>query len=129
MGKMNELYHKVAGDAGLQRKFFVLLDETEDMTAAGTAEKLTAFAKDAGFDVAIGEAAEFFKNLAEGNKDQLSELELDMVAGGKGGGIDWGRITAGVIVAGSVAGGVAGGGPGVGFGCVAAGGIVEGATR
>jgi predicted ribosomally synthesized peptide with nif11-like leader len=129
MSKMDELYQKVAGDAELQKKFFGILDETENLSAAGTEEKLTAFAKDAGFEISIGEMQKFFKDLIEGSQDQLSEVELDMVAGGKGGGIDWGKITAGVIVAGSVAGGVAGGGPGVGFGCVVAGGVVEGATR
>jgi len=56
-------------------------------------------------------------------------MELDMVAGGKGGDIDWGKITAGLIVVGSVIRGIAGGGPAVGAGCTIGAGIVEGATR
>jgi hypothetical protein len=129
MGKMDELYQKVAGDPELQKKFFGILDETENLSAADSGAKLTAFAKDAGFEVGIGEAQVFFKNLVEGDKDQMSEAELDMVAGGKGGGIDWGLIAAGTIMAGSIAGGVAGGGPAAGVGCTIGAGIVEGATR
>lgn len=129
MNRMKELYQKVAEDSRLQKRFFEILDETGNLTAADTAGKLTAFAADAGFKVGIGEIQDFFKTLIEGSQEQLSEMELDMVAGGKGGGIDWGKITAGAIIVGSIAGGAAGGGPAAGVGCTVGAGIVEGATR
>ena len=83
MEKMKELYEKVAGDSKLQAKFNAILSEAEKAGEAGTGEKLTAFAKEIGYDVTLEEMQAFFKELAEKGKGQLSEAELDMVAGGK----------------------------------------------
>jgi hypothetical protein len=58
----------------------------KDAEAAGketTEAKLTAFAKEAGYDVALEELQTFFKELEENKKGELSDSELDMVAGGK----------------------------------------------
>lgn len=82
MGKMEELYAKVAGDSALQKKFAeILKGAAEEQEAAK--EKLTAFAKEAGYEVSIEEAQEYFKALIEQKEDALSGAELDMVAGGK----------------------------------------------
>jgi predicted ribosomally synthesized peptide with nif11-like leader len=78
MEKMRELYEKVAGDSALQAKF------AEIMQDGGTAEeKLTAFAKEAGYDVTVEEIQNFFKGLAESKEGALSDAELDQAAGGK----------------------------------------------
>jgi len=93
-----------------------------------TENELLAFSKDAGFDIDIIEMREFFKSLAEQEKDELSEIELDMVAGGKGSISDWGKIIGGTIIAGSIVAGATGAGAPVAVGCVVAGGATEGAT-
>ena len=81
MDKMKELYEKVAKDSNLLAKFNAIMKETGD---AKFSEKLTAFAKEAGYEVSVEEAQKFFKALSEEKAGQLSDSELDMVAGGKG---------------------------------------------
>ncbi len=82
MEKMKELYAKVAGDSALQAKYAeIMKDAAEDGKAPW--EKLTAFAKEAGYEISIEEATEYFKALAEQKKGELSDMELDAVAGGK----------------------------------------------
>lgn len=84
MDKMKELYEKVAKDTALQAKLNAILKDAERAGEAATGEKLISFAKEAGFDATLAEMKEFFKKLAE-KGGELSESELDMVAGGKGG--------------------------------------------
>lgn len=85
MDQMKELYDKVAKDSALQEKLSAILKGAEQAGEAATKEKLTAFAKGAGFDVTLAEMQDFFKKLAEKKEGQLSDSELDMVAGGKAG--------------------------------------------
>jgi predicted ribosomally synthesized peptide with nif11-like leader len=80
MDKMKELYEKVAKDGNLQAKFNAIMKEAGDSKFA---EKLSSFAKEAGYEVSIEEAQKFFKTLSEEKEGQLSDSELDMVAGGK----------------------------------------------
>lgn len=82
---MKELYEKVAADSALQAKFNEIMSAAEKYGRKATENKLTAFAKEEGYDVTVEEMAAFFKQLSEEHKGQLSESELDMVAGGKGG--------------------------------------------
>jgi predicted ribosomally synthesized peptide with nif11-like leader len=77
MSKMKELYKKVAADSALREKFAGIMKEEV------TEEKLTTFAKEAGYDVTIEEMQEFFRGLAESKEGTLSDAELDQVAGGK----------------------------------------------
>ena len=81
MSKMNELYAKVATDSALQEKFGKIVEEGGDEAAVG--EKLITFAKDQGYDVTLSDIEEFFKSLAEPTNGQLSEEEMEAVAGGK----------------------------------------------
>lgn len=83
MTQMKELYEKVATDADLQKKFGEILSEGEKAGKEATEDKLLAFAKDAGYSLSIAEMQEFFKELEKNQKGELSDLELDMVAGGK----------------------------------------------
>jgi predicted ribosomally synthesized peptide with nif11-like leader len=82
MSKMKELYEKVAKDSALQAKFAEIMKEAAEAGEA-TKEKLIAFAKEAGYEVSFDEAQEFFKALSEKKEGDLSDADLDMVAGGK----------------------------------------------
>ncbi len=84
MSKMKELYEKVAADSTLRDKFSAIMKDSQEAGEAATNEKLVAFAKDAGYVVTQDEMRQFFKELAESKKGELSAAELDMVAGGKG---------------------------------------------
>lgn len=98
MSKMKELYEKVAADSALQAKFAEILKNAEAAGEAATKEKLTAFAREAGYDISIEEMQEFFGELAESKERDLSDAELDQVAGGKGEGAGmaatWGVVSA-----------------------------------
>lgn len=92
MDAMKELYEKVSKDAVLQEKFAAIIKDTEKAGEEATKEKLISFAKEAGYDVTTEEMQEFFKGLAEAKEGELSDAELDQVAGGKGG------LTVGTVV-------------------------------
>ena len=83
MSQMKELYDKVSKDAALQEQFSHIVKEAEQAGEQATEEKLLAFAKGAGYDVSLDEMKEFLMALIEKQPGELSELELDMVAGGK----------------------------------------------
>lgn len=85
MGQMKELYAKVAADSALQAKFTEIMKNVEEAGKEATAEKLIAFAKDAGYDVSIEEMAAYF-DAQSNNNGELDDADLEMVAGGKGGG-------------------------------------------
>jgi len=83
MNQMEELYRKVADDAGLQAKLAKAMKDAEKAGEFAAKQNLTAFAKDAGYDIKVEEMQTFFKDLAEKENEELSDTELDMVAGGK----------------------------------------------
>lgn len=83
MSQMKELYDKVSKDTALQLKFNQILAEAEETGKDAAAEKLLTFAQEAGFSVNVNEMMEFFQTLQEQPEGELSDLELDMVAGGK----------------------------------------------
>lgn len=83
MSQMKELYEKVAKDGSLQAKFNAIINGAEQAGKEATNQALLAFAKEEGFDVSLEEMQEFFQNLAQPKDGELSDLELDMVAGGK----------------------------------------------
>lgn len=82
MSKMNELYAKVAADAGLQEEVSKIMEDAgEDADAAGV--KLVEFAKEQGYEITAQEIGEFFKSLSETSDKPLDDEELEAVAGGK----------------------------------------------
>jgi predicted ribosomally synthesized peptide with nif11-like leader len=83
MEKMKALYEKVAGDSGLQAKFAEIMSKAEAEGEAATEAKLAAFAKEAGFEVSVEEVKEYSEKLSEEKIGELTDGELDMVAGGK----------------------------------------------
>lgn len=83
MSQMKELFEKVSKDTTLQAKFSMIMKDTENTGEETTKEKLIAFAKDTGYDVTLEEMKEFFKDLSNNMEGELSDAELDMVAGGK----------------------------------------------
>ncbi len=82
MEKMKELYEKVAGDAALLAKFNEIMKDSAGANEPAK-EKLTAFAKEAGYDISPEEALEYIGALSRQKNGSLSDDELDMVAGGK----------------------------------------------
>jgi predicted ribosomally synthesized peptide with nif11-like leader len=85
MAQMKELYEKVAKDSALQAKLNEILENTQEMGQTATGEKLVAFAKSVGYDITLEEMTIFFEELAEKKEGEISDAELDMVAGGKKG--------------------------------------------
>ena len=83
MEKTKQLYKKVAADSALQEKFRQIMNEAEKAGQQETEAKLTSFAKEAGYDISIGEMQEFFRSMVENGSGELSDTELDSVAGGK----------------------------------------------
>ena len=83
MSKMKDLYNKVAGDPVLQGQFNTILQAKEKVDQAATEEKLLSFAKEAGFEVSLQEMQDFFQSIAAQTEGELSDVELDQVAGGK----------------------------------------------
>jgi predicted ribosomally synthesized peptide with nif11-like leader len=83
MGKMKELYEKVAADSSLQSKFAEIMKDAEKADKKETEKKLLAFAMEAGYVLTIEEVADFFQKLEGKEEGELSDSELDMVAGGK----------------------------------------------
>jgi predicted ribosomally synthesized peptide with nif11-like leader len=82
MEKMQELFEKVSKDVTLQKKFAAIIEDAEAEEEA-TKKKLINFAKDLGYNITIEEILNYFKELSEDKEGELSDAELDMVAGGK----------------------------------------------
>lgn len=83
MTKMQELYEKVSRNAMLQEKFTTIVNDADNAGKEAMKEKLVAFAKDEGYDITLQEMQAFFENIKKNDTGELSDIELDMVAGGK----------------------------------------------
>lgn len=83
MSKMQELYQKVAGDRALQDQFKQILSEAEAAGQTATEDRLLTFAQEAGYEVSLEEMRIFFEGIATQAQGELSNAELDQVAGGK----------------------------------------------
>lgn len=82
MSAMQELYKKVAADGSLKAEFAGILEQYFDKPDI-LKERLLDFAKKAGYSVSLDEMQSFFAQLADSQRSELSEAELDAVAGGK----------------------------------------------
>lgn len=82
MGNLKEIFDAVSNDRNLQSKFKEVIRKSEGVGQEEAERNLRAFAKDAGFEVTTDDIVSFSKELT-GTNAELSELELDMVAGGK----------------------------------------------
>ena len=83
MDNMKSLYEKVSADNGLQQEFAGILREAEKAGKEATEARFQAFARSAGFEITIEEMSKFFLEKSQETNGELSEAELDMVAGGK----------------------------------------------
>lgn len=83
MSMMQELYRKVAGNSALQEKFNQILEHSEKDGSSATEQKLLDFAQAEGYEISIEEMGMFFQSLSEKRAGELSDVELDQVAGGK----------------------------------------------
>lgn len=84
MSQMKELYEKVARDPELQAKFITILQETERDGMELSEQKLISLSKEAGFDVTLDEMQHYLQEMTPKADGELSDAELDLVAGGKG---------------------------------------------
>lgn len=80
MTAMQQLYDKVTSDASLQAKLSAIFHDASEATK----EKLIEFAKDSGFDISIEELEQFLIESSQPKVGELSDEDLDLVAGGKG---------------------------------------------
>ena len=83
MNNMEKLYQKVSADASLQQKFSEIMKDSESAGKEAIDAKLLDFAREAGFEITVEEMNRFFAGKIQGTKDELSDAELDAVAGGK----------------------------------------------
>ena len=83
MSQMKALYEKVAADLTLQAKFKSIMEGAKEAGEEATGQALLAFAKEAGFPLGLEEIQTFFREATEQQEGELSDQELDMVAGGK----------------------------------------------
>lgn len=83
MDTMQKMYEKVANDGNLKTQFAEIMSGSEQAGREETLAKLVDFAKETGYDVTATEIESFFKEQSEKKDGELSDLELDMVAGGK----------------------------------------------
>jgi predicted ribosomally synthesized peptide with nif11-like leader len=83
MSQMNQLYEKVARDSGLQLKVVKIMENHDHLSNAGVRQRLVAFADDIGFKVTEEEIKKFFYDMTEPSDGELSDADLEMVAGGK----------------------------------------------
>jgi benzoyl-CoA reductase/2-hydroxyglutaryl-CoA dehydratase subunit BcrC/BadD/HgdB len=82
MDKMQELYNKVANSNELQAEFAKIIEQYTDKPDE-LKERLLNFAQASGYAVDYEEVQGFFAKVAEQSESELSEQELDGVAGGK----------------------------------------------
>lgn len=83
MNDMEKLYQKVSADASLQQKFSEIMKDSESAGKEATDAKLLDFAREAGFEITVEEMSRYFTGKIQETKDELSDAELDAVAGGK----------------------------------------------
>jgi predicted ribosomally synthesized peptide with nif11-like leader len=83
MSKMQEFYQKVSKDLTLQDKFNQIMESAEKDGAETTEQKLLQYAKAAGYEIEIVEMQAFFEGMVTQASGELSDAELDQVAGGK----------------------------------------------
>ena len=85
MDKIKELYEKVAASSELQAKLKDILTKANEKSEQDLNRVLLNFAAEAGYEITEKEVAEYIAQHAEKNQGELSDLELDSVAGGKNG--------------------------------------------
>lgn len=89
MSQMKEMYEKVSASEELKAQFNAILQAAKEAGEEETTKKLLKFSKDQGFTITIAEFKEYFETLENQSKSELTDVELDMVAGGKS---DGGKI-------------------------------------
>ena len=87
MMTMKELFLKIEADTDLQDTFKKIMEEAaHDVNVAG--KRIAQFAKEQGFDVTVEEILESFNSDAAAFGSQISDEEIDSVAGG----LSWGAL-------------------------------------
>jgi hypothetical protein len=86
MKPIEELYEKVAKNPSLQAEFTSMVKQGETDGPEAKMDRMLSFAKGLGYPVNAEEVTDFFEQLANQTERELSDAELDMVAGGKSAG-------------------------------------------
>lgn len=93
MNKFVEFYNYVAGDAKAKSDMEALMAKGASMDKDAYFDAMIAFAKDKGFDFTKEEVIKYFEdNFSNG---ELSDDDLEAVAGGKMSNQDWGDFWTG----------------------------------
>jgi predicted ribosomally synthesized peptide with nif11-like leader len=82
MEEMKTFYEKVSKSPMLREKLVWIANEATVAGRKKTKERLIDFVKDAGFDITIEDMRDFFADLAEKKNAELTDAELETVAGG-----------------------------------------------
>ncbi|MDD4565944.1 MAG: Nif11-like leader peptide family RiPP precursor [Eubacteriales bacterium] len=82
MEEIKVFYEKVSKSPMLRKKLIWIADEATIAGQKKTKERLIDFVKDAGFDITIEEMRDFFADLAEKKNAEMTDAELETVAGG-----------------------------------------------
>ena len=81
MSKFQDFYVKATADAEAKKELVAILDgKAINKATDAQLEKISAIAKRLGFDITVSEAKEYLT----ANGKELSEGDLDAVAGGEG---------------------------------------------
>lgn len=83
MKPLQELYEKIAREPSLQKEFLSLLNQKEQEKKEVYMDRIVSFAKEQGYLVTAFEVDAFLQELANPAEGELSDAQLDMVAGGK----------------------------------------------
>lgn len=83
MNSIQELYDKIAKDPALQAEFTNILEQGEEEVQEILMDRILSFGKALGYEGTAKEVKEFFAQLANTGEGELSDAQLDQVAGGK----------------------------------------------
>lgn len=86
MDKLDALYQKIAQDNNLQEKLKEIINKCESEGSGAVKSELVNFAQGLGYDVTYEEIRVYFQSMTEEKARELADIELDLVAGGKGNG-------------------------------------------
>ncbi len=93
MNKFVEFYNHIVGDAEARAKMEALMAKGSAMDKDAYFDAVIAFAKDEGYEFTKEEVTKYFEdNFSEG---ELSDDDLEAVAGGKASKQDWGDFWTG----------------------------------
>lgn len=83
MSQMKELFLKVSQSTELQAKLQGIMKDAEAAGGQVTGEQMIEFAKSAGFEISLEDMKNYFQSFSARTEGELSDKDLDLVAGGE----------------------------------------------